>query len=69
MLFENLRIKSFKLFEAPNEQSCCTIVLLKFLLVEISPLSEWSFDSNAGFPCKILAFTGPNIEYWGSDPY
>ena len=49
--------KIFKLFEAPNQHSCCVTVRWKLLPLEIRPLNEWSIDSTAAFPCKTLGFS------------
>ena len=35
----------------------CVIVLCKFLLLEISPLSKWSIDSTVKFPRKTSVFS------------
>ena len=56
-LLENLRIESLSCIIHQTNRANCVIVLCKFLPLEISPLSEWSFDSNVVFPCKTLTFT------------
>ena len=56
-LLENLRIESLSCIIHQTNIANCVIVLCKFLPLEISPLSEWSFDSNVVFPCKTLTFT------------
>ena len=56
-LLENLRIESLSCIIHQINIADCVIILCNFLPLEISPLSEWSFDSNVVFPCKTLTFT------------
>ena len=56
-LLENLRIESLSCIIHQTNIADCVIILCNFLPLEISPLSEWSFDSNVVFPCKTLTFT------------
>ena len=53
-LLENLRIGSLSCI---IHQTNFFIILCNFLPLEVSPLSEWSFDSNEVFSCKTLTFT------------
>ena len=56
-LLENLRTESLSCIIHQANIADCVIVLCNFLPLEISPLNEWSFDSNVVFPCKTLTFT------------